>query len=195
MQPVDDKELAAQAADGDINAFGGLFERYARDVFRVALALGHRHPDAEDLMQDTFIAAWEGIGRFQGRSSIKTWLTAILLRQASRNRRRAALRVTAPLDARAEAAAPERHEGDGTASRLDVHAMLESLSEEHRHVLVLRELQGLSYDEIAHVLEVPRGTVESRLFRARTLLRERFHEYQIARRTAPVPVPVEVRHD
>jgi DNA-directed RNA polymerase specialized sigma24 family protein len=49
----DDKELAAQAADGDIDAFGGLFERYAREIYRLALSLGHRRPDAEDLMQDT----------------------------------------------------------------------------------------------------------------------------------------------
>lgn len=190
---MDDKELAAQAAEGDMDAFGGLFERYARDVYRMALALGHRRPDAEDLMQDTFLAAWEGIGRFQGRSSVKTWLTAVMLRQAGRNRRRASLRATEPLDGRAETTAPIRH--DGAASRLDVHAMLESLSEEHRRVLILRELQGLSYDEIAGVLEIPRGTVESRLFRARTLLRERFHEYQVARRTVSVPEPVEVRHE
>ena len=84
---LDDKELAAQAAEGEIDAFGGLFERYAREVFRLALSLGHRRPEAEDLMQDTFLAALEGIGRFEGRSSFRTWLTAIAFRQSSRHRR------------------------------------------------------------------------------------------------------------
>lgn len=180
---MDDHDLAAQAAEGDLEAFGSLFTRYARDVYRLALSLGHRKADAEDLMQDTFVAAMEGVGRFEGRSSVRTWLTSILIRQASRRRRYLSLRHTEQFD----------ESGHGTAQpgsrkqeqRLDVHAMLDSLSQEHRTVLVLRELQGLSYDEIATLLQVPRGTVESRLFRARNLLRERFQEYDTTR---PLPL-------
>lgn len=195
---LDDKELAAQAADGDIDAFGGLFERYAREVFRLALSLGHRRPEAEDLMQDTFLAALEGIGRFEGRSSFRTWLTAIAFRQSSRHRRYRALRAMDPFDETSPGAPTAHRVGARSESRLDVHAMLDILSDEHRTVLVLRELQGLSYDEIATALEIPRGTVESRLYRARTLLRERFEEYTTVRalpRNAVGIEPVETRHE
>jgi RNA polymerase sigma-70 factor (ECF subfamily) len=193
---LDDDELAAQAAEGNLDAFGSLFTRYARDVYRLALSLGHRRADAEDLMQDTFLAALEGMGRFEGRSSVRTWLGAILVRQASRRRRYHRLRATEVLE-----------EGDATVTvapgtrneqRLDVQAMLDTLSSEHRTVLVLRELQGMSYDEIADALSIPRGTVESRLFRARNMLRERFQEYQTGHRgpqSATLIAPVESRHE
>jgi len=191
---LDDDELAAQAAAGNVDAFGSLFTRYARDVYRLALSLGHRRSDAEDLMQDTFVAALEGVGRFEGRSSVRTWLGAILIRQASRNRRYHRLRATEALDETAAAVGT----GLRDERRLDVHAMLDSLSAEHRTVLVLRELQGMSYDEIAEALSIPRGTVESRLFRARNMLRERYQEYQTGRsrsHPAVVGAPVESRHE
>ena len=195
---LDDKELAAQAADGDIDAFGGLFERYAREVFRLALSLGHRRAEAEDLMQDTFLAALEGIGRFEGRSSFRTWLTAIAFRQSSRHRRYHGLRAMESFDETSPGASAVARAGGRLDHRIDVHAMLDSLSDEHRAVLVLRELQGLSYDEIATALGIPRGTVESRLFRARTMLRERFEEYTTVRerpRNAVGIEPVETRHE
>ena len=195
---LDDKELAAQAAGGDIDAFGGLFERYAREVFRLALSLGHRRPEAEDLMQDTFLAALEGIGRFEGRSSFRTWLTAIAFRQSSRQRRYRALRSMEPFDEANPGEAPSFRTAGRHERRLDVHAMLDTLSDEHRVVLVLRELQGLTYDEIATVLAIPKGTVESRLFRARNVLRERFEEYTMVRerpRTAVGIEPVETRNE
>ena len=150
---MDDDELAAQAAEGDLDAFGRLFTRYARDVYRLALSLGHRKADAEDLMQDTFVAAMEGVGRFEGRSSVRTWLTSILIRQASRRRRYLSLRHTEQFDECGHGTVQQgSHKQE---QRLDVHAMLDSLSQEHRTVLVLRELQGLSYDEIATLLQVP----------------------------------------
>lgn len=195
---LDDKELAAQAAEGDIDAFGGLFERYAREVYRLALSLGHRRPEAEDLMQDTFLAALEGIGRFEGRSSFRTWIMAIVFRQSSRHRRYRAMRAMEPYDEASSTMAISQDAGPRHAQRLDVHAMLDSLSDEHRAVLVLRELQGMSYDEMALTLQIPRGTVESRLFRARNLLRERFEEYQSVRekpRDAAPGEPVESRHE
>lgn len=193
---LDDDELAAQAAEGDLDAFGRLFTRYARDVYRLALSLGHRKADAEDLMQDTFVAAMEGVARFERRASVRTWLTSILIRQASRRRRYLSLRVTEVLDESGHPA--EQRASQKQEQRLDVQAMLDSLSPDHRTVLMLRELQGLSYDEIAAMLHIPRGTVESRLFRARNLLRERFQEYQSTRplpRVAEPGAAAESRHE
>lgn len=196
----DESKLVRQAAGGDAGALGELFRRYGADVLRLARSMGHRGGDAEDLMQDTFLAAMEGIGRFQHRASFKTWLLAILFRQSSRRRRYLAVRAEEPLEH-----APDGP-GNGGARlavvprpdhRLDVEAMLDSLSADHRAVLVLRELEGLSYEEIAAALGVPRGTVESRLFRARAQLRERFEEYN-TRNAAAAPArrkPVETGHD
>ena len=129
------------------------------------------------------MAAFQGLRRFAGRSAVKTWLAGILVRQAARcHRRRWRQKVVslksiseasrAALDSR-DAAASER-ESD---SRMDVIAVLETLSSNDREVIVLREFEGMSYEEIAGVLGVPRGTVESRLFRARQELKERLKGY------------------
>ena len=150
-------------------------------------------------MQDTFLAAFEGIGRYERRASFKTWLLAILMRQAGRLRRYKNIRKTEVFD---ETSVPDTQGNGGVRlqenheSRLDAHTMLESLSPEHRAVLVLRELQGLSYNEIAQALNLPRGTVESRLFRARAVLRERFHDYGNPRDgQLPARETVEARHE
>jgi len=199
---VDEAKLIRQAAHGDANAFGDLFKRYAKDVYCLAHSMGHRGGEAEDLMQDTFLAAFESIGRFERRSSFKTWLLSILFRQASRQRRYDAIRQTESLDVKTTPGGRNGTIRLGVPSnlerRLDAHAMLESLTADHRAVLVLRELEGLSYDEIAETLDIPRGTVESRLFRARNILRERFQEYgsrTAGSQAAPQRKPVESRHE
>jgi len=199
---LDEAELVRQAVRGDADAFGELFERYANDVFRLALSMGHGRGEAEDLMQDTFLAAFESIGRFERRSAFKTWLLSILFRQAGRHRRYSRIRQTEVLDEGALSTGPNgvarAHRDGDHASRLDAHTMLDTLSPEHRAVLVLRELQGLSYDEIAQTLGVPRGTVESRLFRARNILRERFQGYSARGIGAPAEllrITVESSHE
>ena len=197
---MDEAELVRRAARGDIDAFGDLFGRYMTDIYRLACVVGHPRDEVEDLMQDTFLAAFEGIGRYRRQSSFKTWLVAVLLRQASRSRRYRTVRKTEAFDEAQPAGAngtPKDRGTDRNQHRLDAHAMLDSLSPDHRAVLVLRELEGLSYDEIAAALAIPRGTVESRLFRARNLLRERFQEYGTPRRAraARPENPAEVRHE
>ncbi len=196
----DETELVARAAKGDVEAFGALFDRYAREVYRLACSMGHGGGDAEDLMQDTFLAALEGIARYEGRSTFKTWLLGILFRQSGQRIRYTRRRETEVFDERQlsgasegqTAAAIPRHE-----CRMDVHATLDTLSPEHRAVVVLRELEGFSYEEIATTLEIPRGTVESRLFRARALLREQLHEYRSTPANGPIarPETVESRHE
>ena len=196
----DETELVARAAKGDVEAFGALFDRYAREVYRLACSMGHGGGDAEDLMQDTFLAALEGIARYEGRSTFKTWLLGILFRQSGQRIRYTRRRETEVFDERQlsgasegqAAAAIPRHE-----CRMDVHATLDTLSPEHRAVVVLRELEGFSYEEIATTLEIPRGTVESRLFRARALLREQLHEYRSTPANGPIarPETVESRHE
>lgn len=190
---MEETELVKRAVRGDAAAFGDLAGRYMNDVYRLARSMGYPRGEAEDLMQDTFLAAFEGIGRYERRASFKTWLLAILFRQAGRARRYQALRKMDVFDENvpggSNGALKQAAEG-GCDRRLDARAMLETLSPEHRAVLVLRELEGMSYDEIAGALEIPRGTVESRLFRARATLRERFQEYSLPKPARPAR-PVE----
>ena len=182
---VSDLELVRSAVAGDDAAFHALVDRHAKAMFRVALSMSRNRADAEDLFQETLVAAFRGLKNFAGRSSVKTWLLKILTRQAYKSwarakHRRATLSIDA-MDAERQSSGLTADAGLTTEGavpaierRLDVMELLQHLSEPHREVLVLREIQGLSYDEIAEVLDVPRGTVESRLFRARAEFRDRF---------------------
>ena len=179
-----DSELVKAAASGDDAAFHALVDRHAKSLFRVALSMSHNRADAEDLMQETFVGAYRGLSRFDGRSSVKTWLTSILTRQAAKGwhrgrHHRGTLSINTALDR--EGGEIERDDASLTTSsattsvdaKIDVMQVLKSLDEPFRQVLVMREMQGLSYDEMAKALNVPRGTIESRLHRARAEFRQR----------------------
>jgi RNA polymerase sigma-70 factor (ECF subfamily) len=148
-------------------------------MFALAASLTGNAADAEDIVQETFSGAFRGLAGFEGRASVKTWLTRILIRQAARHRRGAQRRAAAsiPLEAAGETDSGAVCPDAPADARIDVMAAVRSLSDEHRQVILLREIQGLSYDEMAEVLEVPRGTVESRLFRARRQLRDLLKDY------------------
>ncbi len=169
---VEDVELAAKAAQGDAAAFHALVDRHSDRLFRIAIALVGNNADAEDVLQETLIGAFRSLKGFQGRASVKTWLTRILMIQAARFRR--GRRKTEPIS---ESEAAKTGGAQSVEAKMDVNAALTELSPEHRQVIVLRELEHLSYEEIAEVLEVPQGTVESRLHRARSALREKLKAY------------------
>jgi RNA polymerase sigma-70 factor (ECF subfamily) len=180
---VPDSELVRSAIGGDDQAFHALVDRHAPALFRSALALSRNRADAEDLLQETLVAAHRGLKGFRGSSSIRTWLSTILTRKAFKairrnKRRRSTLSLDAGDDVRdATASDPamlRKAHVPGVESRLDVMQVLATLPEPYREVLVLRELQGLSYQEIADVLNLPRGTIESRIFRARAEFRRCF---------------------
>jgi RNA polymerase sigma-70 factor (ECF subfamily) len=170
---ADDVDLLRRIAGGDEAAFRALVDRHARYLTGVALALcGNNRDDADDLVQETFAAVLTS--RYRGEAAARTWLVNILVRRAAMLRRSRRREHGAPLDApEASGASPE----GGSDAKLDVARMLERLPPDQRQVIVLRELQGLSYEEMAGVLKVPRGTVESRLHRARAALKELFRGY------------------
>ena len=174
---VNDAELLKQIGRGDQAAFRALLDRHARYLFGVAHALIGNAADAEDLVQETFAAVLGGT--FRGESSVRTWLVRILTNQAGMLRRRPWKRAGhVGLDETPSPASPPGQGSEaGTDAKLDLSTMLSALSLEHRQVLVLREMEGLSYEEIATALHLPRGTVESRLFRAREELRKKFKGY------------------
>jgi RNA polymerase sigma-70 factor, ECF subfamily len=176
----EDIELVRQIGRGDEAAFRALVDREARYLYGIAHALTGNAADAEDLVQETFAGALSS--RFRGEASARTWLVQILVRRAAmlrrsqwRRGRERSLDGAGVSGPETEAVVPSGT--SGTEARLDLSTMLASLSHEHRTVIVLRELQGLAYGEIAEVLGVPQGTVESRLHRAREELRKRFKGY------------------
>ncbi|MFZ0660553.1 MAG: sigma-70 family RNA polymerase sigma factor [Candidatus Binataceae bacterium] len=177
-QDGDEAELIERARKGDKEAFGVLVERYQRRVANVALSVVHNQDDAIELAQETFVRAYENLSKFESRSSFSTWLYRIAANLAidfwRREGRHVVLRGE---DAENEIRRLPSNTGDSfkTASRKELSARLtaalEELTPEHRTVILLREVEGLSYDEISEALNCPRGTVMSRLHYARNRLR------------------------
>ncbi len=175
LEPAD-WELVERARGGRAEAFHALIDRHGPALMGLAVMLLGNREDAKDALQETFLGAYRGLSGFEGRASVKTWLTKILVRQVARQRRKTTpgIRGTSSSGlAEATTADPATQ----TDTRLDLMQMLEGLSDEHRQVIVLRELEGMSYDEMAELLGVPRGTVESRLHRAREQLRQKMKGY------------------
>lgn len=172
-----DAVLLKLAAQGDGAAFQKLVDRHAAGLLRLACGLVGNRSDAEDVVQETFLGAFKAAGTFEGRSTVRTWLGQILVRQAAALRRSRRTRQALALEENVLA-------NTGTSRsvqvdrREDVMVMLQRLSPEHREVIVLREFEQMSYDEIASALGVPRGTVESRLHRARAELRSLLGDYE-----------------
>jgi RNA polymerase sigma-70 factor (ECF subfamily) len=178
-----DAQLVRSAARGDGEAFCELSERHARRLFRLAVSLCGNAADAEDVLQETLAGAYQGLERFEGRSSVKTWLSRILVTQVARWRRGRRNKQSVSLEgisSRPDFECPQAEQSpvdSAVSCRMDLQAALQRLSGDHREVIVLREVEGLSYEQISEVLRIPRGTVESRLHRARAELRQHLQAY------------------
>lgn len=174
----DDFELIDRTLRGQQWAFGELVRRYQTRLFTALAHVLGSPEDAEDVLQEAFWKAYCHLDRFQRSSGFYTWLYRIAFNVAvsSRRRRRSEfsveeLRAAGAADpASNEPAVSEPIERSEMVAR--VRAALNRLSEEHRAVLVLREIEGCCYETIAQILGVPVGTVRSRLHRARAQLRD-----------------------
>jgi RNA polymerase sigma-70 factor (ECF subfamily) len=178
-QDGDEAELIERSRKGDSAAFGVLVERYQRRVVGVAQAVVHNQDDAIELAQETFVRAYENLSKFESRSSFSTWLYRIAANLAIDFWRREGRHIVLHgEDADNEIAKLPTVTGDSfkEVSRSELSSRLkqalEELTPEHRAVILLREVEGMSYDEISDVLQCPRGTVMSRLHYARTHLRK-----------------------
>ncbi len=177
-QDGDEAELIERATKGDSEAFAVLVERYQRRVVGVAMAVVHNQDDAVELAQETFVRAFENLSKFESRSSFSTWLYRIAANLAIDFWRREGRHVVLHgEDADNELRRMPSAQGDSykAAARSElserIKQALEELTPEHRAVILLREVEGLSYDEISEALNCPRGTVMSRLHYARGKLR------------------------
>lgn len=173
-----DREWAAAAAAGDHEAFASLVTRHQAGVYRLARLLVHQQADAEDILQQTFLSAWRGLGSYRGEASVRTWLLTIT-RHAAYARRTRAARL--PMDdTRVEdiedlgVAAGWGRDPEQLAVRAEQQALLRAafakLSAEEREIMTLRDLEGLSGDDTAQLLGLSRAAMKSRLHRARMTL-------------------------
>ncbi len=182
---VGDAELIAQTLAGDTAAYGQLVERYQDRLYNSLLHFGGSPEDAQDVAQDAFVQAYAKLDRFRSDSAFYTWLYRIAMNRAVSIRRKKREKVSLEgmqatggrMEPDCEAPPEARVESEERAQQ--VHQALAGLAEEHRRVLVLREFDGLDYQEIASLIEIPVGTVRSRLFRARAQLREALTPFQL----------------
>lgn len=176
-----DKVLIDKACAGDSDAFQELFQHHRHKVYKVAYGLCRNQEDALDVVQDTFLKAHKALPRFEGRSSVGTWLCQIATHRAIDLGRRQKVRRADTLEeglvASQRAGSSPREQAQASELKLALEAALGDLSEKHRAVFVLYTVQQLSYKEIAATLEVSIGTVMSRLFYARKNLQEALAEF------------------
>ena len=171
--PADpDGDLVRKTLGGDLAAFEALVERHRDVVFRVAARVVGRS-EAEDVTQETFLRAYHRLGRFRGESAFRTWLLRIAHNTAVNAARR---RLPEPVDTHAdeeEGSTPDPSAREPVSALEDserrerLELKLGELRAEHRAVLVLRDLEGMAYEEIATVTDTPIGSVKGRLHRAR----------------------------
>ncbi len=182
---TDDALLARQAQAGDLGAFSRLVVRYQDRVLNLCWRLSGNLEDAQDLAQEAFLKALEKITSYRHQAGFYTWLFRIAVNQALSLRRKTGRRPTLSLHACSDdgqeliervgdprlAAADRMLEMD--EARACIEKALDDLEDDHRCVLVLRDIEGMDYQQMADVLEVSVGTIKSRLHRARMALRER----------------------
>lgn len=164
--------LAAAARNGEIGAFEQLVKLFMRRAYFFCLGLCGNRDDALDISQNAFVRAWRGIGRLTDPASFPSWLFTILrnettnfLKKRGRNQSRELTGVTF-IDQ-----IESGEQADEGVEKREVWEAIGKLPLEMREIIVMKHLQGLSYDEIASLLDIPRGSVASRLYRARAELK------------------------
>jgi len=189
-EPVNDELALVQAAKGgDVSAFEQLVRRYDRNVFRIAQHITQNREDAEDVVQEAFLKAYNNLKGFQGQSKFYTWLVRIAVNEALMKLRRNKPQRMVSLDeeVKTEEDSVPREVADWTPNpeqqynqaelREILSKTIQGLPQGFRTVFVLRDVEGLSTEETAEALDLSIPAVKSRLLRARLQLRERLSRY------------------
>ncbi|MBN1663050.1 MAG: sigma-70 family RNA polymerase sigma factor [Deltaproteobacteria bacterium] len=184
----DDAAIVARCRQGDTEAFAFLVRRHQKKMLNVVYRMIGNYDEACDIVQEGFLSTYRAIGKFRGDAQFSTWLCGIMmnharthLQQRALHLRRTALSLDDPVKSKdgglsaetssQEASVVEKIEKHQLAAK--VQECIGQLDGEQREVIVLRDIQGFSYDDIGATLKIPPGTVRSRLFRARQELKER----------------------
>ncbi len=197
MTDTPDEELVRRYLEGDADAFGALVQRHQIRVYNVALRVLGDPDDARDAAQDAFLTLVRKLSQFRGEAAFTTWMHRITVNACydilRKRRRQPMLRmVVDPDDPMPEQLPPVADHADATVGSIDVSRALQQIPEEYRVVLVLADVQDLPYEEIARVLDVPIGTVKSRVHRGRIALgRAMGLPGSGSREPAPTPGPSE----
>lgn len=176
----DEDQLVKASQTGDQEAFALLVWQYQRRVFNLSLRLVHDYDEASEITQEAFVAAWQGLPGFRREARFSTWLYRITyhcgMRQLEKQKRDRTLRDAMA----AEQSVSSRGQGKPLEDAIEQHEQqallrvgLEQLPAHYRLILILRDLQQMTYQEIASRLALPMGTIKTHLFRARHLLKQR----------------------
>ena len=179
---LDDAALVAASKTGDQDAFAILVQRHQRRVFNLVFRTLQSYEEANEVTQDAFFSAWQGLPSFRGDARFSTWLYRIAyncaLKQLEQRKRDNAIQA-------AIQAEPIDNDDDCVDAEIEAHDRqaiirehLLTLPAKYRVVLILRHLQEMTYEEMAEILTMPIGTIKTHLFRARNLLKQRLEAFE-----------------
>ncbi len=184
----EDRQAVSACQKGNTDAFETLVKKYQKKMLNIAYRMTGDYEEACEVVQEAFLSAYRAIRAFRGHATFSTWLYAITMNHARNHLRQTTSRARheqATLDDPVETPdgtyTNEPHSHETTALeqlerqeiQQEVQECISALDEDYREVLILRDVQGFSYEEISDILKLPDGTVKSRLFRARDMMRER----------------------
>jgi RNA polymerase sigma-70 factor, ECF subfamily len=181
---MDDKELLRRTLEGDNQSYSSLVRKYQSKVINMAFGFVRNRETADDLAQEIFIKAYVSLKKFQFKSGFGTWLYRIAVNHCKDYLRSQQKMKTVPFDAAAEKSVikgDDSMERDQRRTEDQIEGLVQrgimALPEKYKTMITLRDIQGLSYDEIAKILNLSAGTVDSRIHRARKMLRKKLSPY------------------
>lgn len=181
---MDEKDLVRRSKEGDEEAFGVLVKKYKTKVYHLAYSLTHHSQVSDDLAQEVFIKAYFALDKFREKSEFGTWIYRIavnhckdFLRKKNRMTQIPLENIIGKISAQEDEIPPEEKEQEETKRRKVVHSAIQTLPDKYRVILSLRDIQDFSYSEIAKILVLSPGTVDSRLHRARKMLRKKLEPF------------------
>ncbi len=189
-QETPDDELVLKAQQGDVHAFDQLVERYHGKIYGLTYNMTSNREDAEDLTQEIFVKAFQALPRFKGKSSFYTWLYRIAVNKTINYRKKRNRKRAMSLDQFDQEIKTDEVYHDLTSKgsplrnlsltelQKKLNEALESLSEKHRTVVVLHDMQGIPHEEISKIVGASVGTIRSRLFYARRQLQVELSEFK-----------------
>ncbi len=179
-----ERDLISRAQDGDVTAFEALIAEHQQNIFSIAYRMAKNRDDAEDMTQEILVKIFKNLKKFKGDSKFSTWIyrvaTNTCLDEIQKRNRHQTYSLDKELETEAgslvgeirdETPTPEEHLEQKTV-QMAVREAISRLGDDHKKVLILRDLQGMSYEEIGRILQCSEGTVKSRLSRARQTLKK-----------------------